>query len=92
MLIFILPLPCPSKFLPVAPCASNILPVIPSSPISSLTGALSTVLSHLLTPAASATPPFPPPPFYFAFLFFGVDLAWDEQAEEGGMIPGTGDR
>jgi hypothetical protein len=32
-------------------------------------------LSCPLAPSASATPPFPPPPFYFAFAFFGVDLA-----------------
>jgi hypothetical protein len=49
-------------------------------------------LSHPLAPGASITLPFPPPPFYLTYPFFGVDLIGDERAEEGGMIPGTDDR
>jgi hypothetical protein len=63
MLIFLLPLTL----------STEVSPGALSTELSS-DGALSTVLSRPLSPGASATPPFPPPLFYFAFPFFGADL------------------
>jgi hypothetical protein len=64
MLIFLLPLTL----------STEVSPGALSTELSS-DGALSTVLSRPLSPGASTTPPFPPPLFYFAFPFFGADLA-----------------